>query len=273
MTTPEDILTFWFPPGLAADQETHRRQFQWWFGGGADEAILRALPAGARGRLPGRAGPLGRSAALAARADHRARPVLAHGLASRHARRPTRRIPRAQHLALEGLERGHYAKLADGLGKDLLRAAARPCGAARPARALRRACARRWSTRRRRTCGSSMPSRRRRRAAIATSSRASAASPIATPCSAGPRPRRSSPTSPPASWSTGARSRAEPRAPPCLPARALQPIAAELGLLRCFLRSRYIVVRAMAMQVPSYSTPPATISSPGIGPTAARCHS
>jgi len=40
MTTADDILAFWFPPGLDADEETHRQQFQWWFGGGADEAII-----------------------------------------------------------------------------------------------------------------------------------------------------------------------------------------------------------------------------------------
>ena len=59
MTTPEDILTFWFPPALAADQETHRRQFQWWLGGGAGDAILThyrpVLEAACRGSwTPGR---------------------------------------------------------------------------------------------------------------------------------------------------------------------------------------------------------------------------
>jgi hypothetical protein len=40
MTEPEDILSFWFPQGLDADEETHRRQFEWWFRGGADRAII-----------------------------------------------------------------------------------------------------------------------------------------------------------------------------------------------------------------------------------------
>ena len=271
MTTADDILAFWFPPGLDADQETHRRQFQWWFGGGANEAILTTLSAGAGSRLPRRAGQLGGNAVLPPRADHRARPVLAHGLAGHAAGlRPGffGATPDARGPGVRPLRQA-----ADGLAKDLLRAAARPCRAAGPARALRRALRGAGPRGAGAPAARSTRSRRRRRAAIATSSRASAASRIATPCSAAPRPKRSSRTSPPASWCTGARSRAE--RPARLPAddAGPQPIAAALGLLRCFRRSRYIVVSAMAMQVPSYSTPPATISSPGIGPTAARCHS
>jgi hypothetical protein len=36
MTNPENILAFWFPPGLDADQAARSRQFQFWFGGGAN---------------------------------------------------------------------------------------------------------------------------------------------------------------------------------------------------------------------------------------------
>jgi hypothetical protein len=40
MVKPEDILAFWFPAGLDANEDTHRRQFEWWFRGGADRAIV-----------------------------------------------------------------------------------------------------------------------------------------------------------------------------------------------------------------------------------------
>lgn len=42
MTEPEEILAFWFPPGLDADEEAHRRQFQFWFGGGANARVAQA---------------------------------------------------------------------------------------------------------------------------------------------------------------------------------------------------------------------------------------
>ena len=55
MTTPDDILAFWFPAGLDADEEIHRRQFELWFGGGADWAIVDqyqpVLGAACRGEL------------------------------------------------------------------------------------------------------------------------------------------------------------------------------------------------------------------------------
>ena len=66
MIEVEEILAFWFPVGLDADQAAHARQFQFWFGGGAngqivqrfagihDAATRRALDAWAdtpRGRL------------------------------------------------------------------------------------------------------------------------------------------------------------------------------------------------------------------------------
>ncbi len=41
LATSDDILGFWFPPGLDADEETHRHQFDWWFRGGADQPIAQ----------------------------------------------------------------------------------------------------------------------------------------------------------------------------------------------------------------------------------------
>jgi uncharacterized protein (DUF924 family) len=110
MTTPEDILDFWFPPRLDADEPTHRHQFEWWFRGGADAAILArfrpVLEAACRGELDGWAAtPRGRLALIIVldqfpRTVWRGTPqAYAHDL-------------RAQHLTLEGLARGHYEQLA-----------------------------------------------------------------------------------------------------------------------------------------------------------------
>ena len=38
------VYDFWFPPGLDADAETHRRMFVWWFGGGANAELKRFAP-------------------------------------------------------------------------------------------------------------------------------------------------------------------------------------------------------------------------------------
>jgi uncharacterized protein (DUF924 family) len=109
MTTPEDILGFWFPPGLDADQEAHRQQFQWWFGGGANAAILAhwrpVLEAACRGQLDHWADtPRGRLALIIV-LDQFSRTVW-QGTPQAYAQ-----DPRAQQLALEGLDLGHYAQL------------------------------------------------------------------------------------------------------------------------------------------------------------------
>lgn len=39
MIAPEDILTFWFPVGLDADEHRHAQQLQWWFGGGSNAEL------------------------------------------------------------------------------------------------------------------------------------------------------------------------------------------------------------------------------------------
>jgi uncharacterized protein (DUF924 family) len=109
MTTAEDILAFWFPPGLDADEETHRQQFQWWFGGGGNEAILRhyrpVLAAACRGELDGWAEtPPGRLALIIV-LDQFSRTVW-QGTPQAYAQDFS-----AQHLTLEGLECGHYAEL------------------------------------------------------------------------------------------------------------------------------------------------------------------
>jgi uncharacterized protein (DUF924 family) len=58
------VYDFWFPPGLDADAETHRRMVDWWFDGGSNAAMRPFAPvleAARAGRLDGwRATPLGR---------------------------------------------------------------------------------------------------------------------------------------------------------------------------------------------------------------------
>ena len=41
MSEAEDVLAFWFPPGLDANQAAHAKQFQFWFGGGANGQIAQ----------------------------------------------------------------------------------------------------------------------------------------------------------------------------------------------------------------------------------------
>jgi uncharacterized protein (DUF924 family) len=110
MTTPEDVLAFWFPTGLDADQETHRRQFEWWFRGGADQVILEryqpVLEAACRGELDGWADVPRSRLAL----------IIVLDQFSRTAYRDTPQAfaqdSKAQGLALDGLDRGHFAQLA-----------------------------------------------------------------------------------------------------------------------------------------------------------------
>jgi len=110
MTTPEDILAFWFPAGLDADEDTHRRQFEWWFRGGADRAIVDqyqpVLGAACRGELDDWADvPCGRLALIIV-LDQFSRTV------HRDTAQAFAQDDKALGLAIDGLERGHYAQLA-----------------------------------------------------------------------------------------------------------------------------------------------------------------
>lgn len=105
-----DVLDFWFPRGLDADEATHRRQFQWWFGGGADAQIeARFAPlaeAAAAGVLDAWAAtPRGRLALIIV-LDQFAR-SLHRGSARAHMQES-----RALVLALDGLDGGDYDRLA-----------------------------------------------------------------------------------------------------------------------------------------------------------------
>ena len=110
MAEPEDILAFWFPPGLDADEETHRQQFEWWFRGGADCAVVEqyqpVLEAACRGELDGWAEAARARLALIIVLDQFSRTV------HRDTAQAFAQDPKAVGLTIDGLERGHYAQLA-----------------------------------------------------------------------------------------------------------------------------------------------------------------
>jgi uncharacterized protein (DUF924 family) len=105
-----DVLDFWFPRGLDADEAAHRRQFQWWFGGGADAGIeARFAPlveAAAAGALDAWAAtPRGRLALIVV-LDQFARSL------HRGSAEAERFESRAIALALDGLDCADYDRLA-----------------------------------------------------------------------------------------------------------------------------------------------------------------
>jgi uncharacterized protein (DUF924 family) len=109
MFSPDLVLDFWFPEGLAVDEATHRSQLLWWFRGGADAEIVArfqgVLNAAAGGKLDGWAETArGRLALILVfdqfpRSVYRGRPeVYAYD-------------GRAVALAVEGLRNGQYDEL------------------------------------------------------------------------------------------------------------------------------------------------------------------
>jgi uncharacterized protein (DUF924 family) len=109
MTEPDDILDFWFPPGLDADEATHLKQFEWWFRGGADRAIAETfvptLEAASRGELdPWSAAPRPRLALIIV-LDQFSRSVYCDTA------RAFAQDEKALGLAVDGLERGYYDQL------------------------------------------------------------------------------------------------------------------------------------------------------------------
>jgi uncharacterized protein (DUF924 family) len=105
----EDVLTFWFPPGLRADHTTMVCQFEWWFRGGANSAITERfaplLEQAARGELdPWAQAPRSRLALIII-LDQFSRSLY------RDTVRAFAQDPKALGLALEGLEIGHCAAL------------------------------------------------------------------------------------------------------------------------------------------------------------------
>jgi uncharacterized protein (DUF924 family) len=131
---PEDILAFWFPPGLDADEETHRRQFEWWFRGGADQAILEryepVLQAASRGDLDHWAQAARSRVALVIVLDQFSRTVY------RETAQAFAQDSKAVDLAIDGLERGYYAQLPTVWEKTFFVLPLGHFGADRAARAL-----------------------------------------------------------------------------------------------------------------------------------------
>jgi uncharacterized protein (DUF924 family) len=110
MTAPEDILAFWFPTGLDADEAAHRRQFQFWFGGGANALIAERyadiFAAAARGALDSWAAAPRSRLALIIVLDQFSR-SLHGGTALAYAQ-----DAKAIALTVDGLERGFHDELA-----------------------------------------------------------------------------------------------------------------------------------------------------------------
>ena len=106
----EEVLRFWFPQHLSDDHATMVRQFEWWFRGGADFAITERftllLERVTRGELDHWAHQPRSRLALIIVLDQFSR-SLHRGTARAFAQ-----DSQALALALEGIERGHYAALA-----------------------------------------------------------------------------------------------------------------------------------------------------------------
>lgn len=106
---PEEVLAFWFPPGLDADLEVHGRRFDWWFDGGADAAILErfvpTLEAAIGGALDSWAEAPRSRLALIIALDQFSRTVH-RGTARAYAQ-----DPKACRLAVDGIDRGFYDRL------------------------------------------------------------------------------------------------------------------------------------------------------------------
>ena len=109
MTEAEEILAFWFPPRLDADQAAHVRQFQFWFGGGANEQVVQRFTAihdtATQGALDAWADTPRSRLALIIVLDQFSR-SLHGGTALAYAQ-----DGRAMGLAADGLERGFYDQL------------------------------------------------------------------------------------------------------------------------------------------------------------------
>jgi uncharacterized protein (DUF924 family) len=105
----ERVLRFWFPPELSADHATMVGQFEWWFRGGADAAIVEQftglLGRAARGELDDWSQRPRSRLALIILLDQFSRSV------HRGSARAFAQDQKALALALEGLEIGHYGVL------------------------------------------------------------------------------------------------------------------------------------------------------------------
>jgi uncharacterized protein (DUF924 family) len=109
MIAAEDILTFWFPPGLDENEQRHAEMFRFWFGGGANALIAErhagVFEAAVRGALDSWADAPRSRLALILVLDQFSR-SLHGGTALAYAQDEA-----AIALARDGLERGLYDQL------------------------------------------------------------------------------------------------------------------------------------------------------------------
>jgi uncharacterized protein (DUF924 family) len=105
----EDVLQFWFPPHLRDDHAVMVSQFEWWFRGGADAAIVERFSG-----LPERAAR-GKLDHWSRRPRSRLALIIVLDQFSRSIHRGTAQAfaqdKKALALALQGIEIGHYAAL------------------------------------------------------------------------------------------------------------------------------------------------------------------
>jgi uncharacterized protein (DUF924 family) len=109
MIDPDAVLAFWFPLGLDRDEDSHRRQFQWWFGGGADGEVAArfsaVLAAASTGALDSWMHDARSRLALILVLDQFPRSIH-RGSAAAFAQ-----DEKAAAIAVEGLEQGQYGQL------------------------------------------------------------------------------------------------------------------------------------------------------------------
>jgi hypothetical protein len=134
----EDVLRFWFPEHLRDDYGTMVSQFEWWFGGGADAAIVErfepVLEHAIRGDLDYWADRRRSRLALIIVLDQFSRSVY-RGTARAYAQ-----DPKALALALEAIEFGHYAALGTAVAENVLLPAVGPLRGARTSGNSGQAC-------------------------------------------------------------------------------------------------------------------------------------
>jgi uncharacterized protein (DUF924 family) len=105
----EEVLRFWFPEHLRNDHAAMVRQFEWWFRGGADSAIIERFPPllelATQGQLDSWANRPRSRLALIIILDQFSRSLY------RNTARAFAQDKKALALALQGIDIGHYAAL------------------------------------------------------------------------------------------------------------------------------------------------------------------
>ena len=109
MESPEDVLSFWFPPAMAGDSAGCVPQMEWWFRGGANAEILRRfvplLERAIAGEIDDWATTARSRLALILVLDQFSRTIF------RDSPRAFAQDPKALALAKQGIDIGHYDSL------------------------------------------------------------------------------------------------------------------------------------------------------------------